>query len=155
HLVHDPRGGGGHPRRWTCPTARRPAHLFRARAFSRPARATVAAAVGADSVPGVRGLSPDTGHSGSHHPGWFSDRADGVGLPRQLPEVLGLLLVGHRTSKAWARYHTKAGWRVVARGADGRRLVRGFGHGQDARRHGGLLLLPLSAHKGGDLLQLI
>src|SRR5262249_61903625 len=52
--------------------------------------------LGTDSLPRVRRLSPDTGHSGTYRPGWFSNRADGGGVPHQLPEVVGALLVGHR-----------------------------------------------------------
>src|SRR5262249_23381555 len=98
HILHHSWGGGGHPRRRTCLAARRAAHLFRARAVTRSARAPVATAVGTDTLPGVRGLSPDTGHPVSHHARWFSDRAGRDSVPRQIPEVVGLLLVGYRNS---------------------------------------------------------
>jgi hypothetical protein len=52
----------------------------------------------ADSVLAVRRLSPDTGHSVSHHPGRLPDRADGDGVPRRISEVVHALLVGHRDS---------------------------------------------------------
>src|SRR5262249_5955985 len=45
-------------------------------------------------IPSVRRLSRDTGHSRSPCGRWVSDREHGDGVPRQLPEVAGLLLVG-------------------------------------------------------------
>src|SRR2546425_6982332 len=96
--MHHPRRAGGHPRDCTRTEARRQAHLLRTRVGPRSPSATLAGAVGGDLSVAVPRIVFDTGYSGAPAARRLQDRAPGGGVHCYIPQVVVILLVGHRDS---------------------------------------------------------